>query len=414
MGVPGELLGKQVRCPHCKQVVLAPVTAGPAPAPAAVAPPPPAPAPRPVAVVPPPAPAPVPPPPPAPEPDLPVFNIPTRKEGADSIMSEANESDDEVFGSQPGGRLAALPPLDPPPPAPPPAPAYVPPPPPQPAPEPTSGNPFAFDTGPIAIASPPPSPPRRRSRRRSRSRRPRRPRRCGSPRRLPRSRCNRSRWRRRRPRRATRSPTWNRSACRPCSFRSACAEARTGPRRAATGRRAGPIACCPGRGPAAGTGARAVGREPVRRFRRAARRPAHRDGPARAAPGARRAGAAGGRTAAPAEEARRGRRAGGEARPRGETARRHRRRERGEPRHPVCRGRVRADRDRAGGVRAVLQVRCRYRAPALHHPRQLRRVRSGLAEEGHQVPLPRGRRVAGRPARRWAGRWRSGNSRSPR
>src|SRR4029453_1019886 len=91
MGVPAELLGKQVRCPHCKQVVLAPATVGPAPTTAPPPPPPPppppaappprrhpapAPAPNPVpASPPPPAPAPSPPPPPPPEPDLPVFNF---------------------------------------------------------------------------------------------------------------------------------------------------------------------------------------------------------------------------------------------------------------------------------------------------------------------------------------------------
>ncbi len=165
MGVPAELLGKQVRCPHCKQVVLAPVTAGPAPAPAAVAPPAPLP-PAPVLQPPPPAPAPIPAPvpepqpvavapppapPPVPEPDLPVFNIPVRKEGADSILSEPNESDDEVFGSHPGIRLPVLPPLDA---TPPPAPAPVPPP----APAPVSASPFAFDTGPIALPPPVPAP----------------------------------------------------------------------------------------------------------------------------------------------------------------------------------------------------------------------------------------------------------------
>ncbi len=143
MGVPADLLGKQVRCPHCKQVVLAPVTVGPAPVPAAPvpvpvpespppvtqpvvvqAPPAPVPVPVPAPPVPalqpvlivspppaPPAPAPVPVPVPGPQPeaDLPVFNIPTRKEGADSILSEPDESDDEVFGSHPGARLRTVP-----------------------------------------------------------------------------------------------------------------------------------------------------------------------------------------------------------------------------------------------------------------------------------------------------------------
>ncbi|MBM3981159.1 MAG: hypothetical protein FJ304_12895 [Planctomycetes bacterium] len=149
MGVPADLLGKQVRCPHCKQVVLAPLTVGPAtgpvPVPVPVAPPPPPPVPvpvpvpvlvqppvpvpvpvappppvvplQPVMIVPPPpvpvpVPVPVPIPVPQPEADLPVFNIPTRKEGADSILSEPDESDDEVFGSHPGGRVRTLSPLD--------------------------------------------------------------------------------------------------------------------------------------------------------------------------------------------------------------------------------------------------------------------------------------------------------------
>ena len=101
MGVPAELLGKQVRCPHCKQVVLAPVSAAPSGVvPALNLPPPPPPI----------QPAPVPPPPP-PEPEIPTFAV-QRKEGADSILSEPDESEDEVFGSQPGARLGTVPPLD--------------------------------------------------------------------------------------------------------------------------------------------------------------------------------------------------------------------------------------------------------------------------------------------------------------
>jgi hypothetical protein len=101
MGVPPELIGRQVRCPHCKQVVVAPAPAGAAGAPSeSVAPP--APAPVPAT-----APVPVSIPVPA-EIDLPVFKVPPRKEGADSIMSEPDESDDEVFGSQPRNRQAAL------------------------------------------------------------------------------------------------------------------------------------------------------------------------------------------------------------------------------------------------------------------------------------------------------------------
>ncbi len=142
MGVPAELLGRQVRCPHCKQVVVAPVTAGtppaaPAPVPVVNAPPQPAPVPVPVAVVPPPAPV-------APEPELRAFNIP-QKEGADSILSEPDESDDEVFGSQPGVKLQTLPPLD------------MPPQPPEPANDPAvTDDPFGF--GPARTPSTPPAP----------------------------------------------------------------------------------------------------------------------------------------------------------------------------------------------------------------------------------------------------------------
>jgi len=101
MGVSADFLGKQVRCPHCRQVVLAPSAAA-APA-APVAPPPP----PPVAVVPPPPPvavAPLPPPVNT-EPDLPQFNFPAAREGADSILGDPNESEDDVFGTQPGTRL---------------------------------------------------------------------------------------------------------------------------------------------------------------------------------------------------------------------------------------------------------------------------------------------------------------------
>ncbi|HEY1191165.1 MAG TPA: hypothetical protein VGE74_26255, partial [Gemmata sp.] len=150
MGVPAELLGRQVRCPHCKQVVVAPTNVGPAPAPANLPPSPavvnlpPIPAPAPVPVAPPPAPVavapPPPPPPPEPEPELRPFNIPAKTEGADSILSEPNESDDEVFGSHPGTRMPPLPPPDP-----------------KPQPEPAPQNPFSFGvsfppTAPIAPA----------------------------------------------------------------------------------------------------------------------------------------------------------------------------------------------------------------------------------------------------------------------
>ncbi len=191
MGVPAELVGKQVRCPHCKQVVTAPVTAGTPPAAPAVIPvdAPPPPAPSPVVVVPE--------PPKAPEPELRAFNIPQNKEGADSILSDANESDDEVFGSHPGGRLPTLQPLDAPPPPPASEPASVP------------DDPFGF--GP-AVA------PLRRNRSRNRS----------SPR--PSSTCRRTRARTQcprrrppqRPDRPTRSPTLKRHPPRSPRYRWNC------------------------------------------------------------------------------------------------------------------------------------------------------------------------------------------------
>jgi len=150
MGVPGELLGKKVRCPHCKQVVLAPAAGTAAPAapsaPAAIPrTPTPDPFPLPVPLPPPPPPAPPTPPAPvvvsapepvsppasppvavtppvippsAPEPstspnsEAPLFNFSKKKEGADSILSDENESEDEVFGSTPGPRLPMLRPVD--------------------------------------------------------------------------------------------------------------------------------------------------------------------------------------------------------------------------------------------------------------------------------------------------------------
>src|SRR5438034_7955255 len=84
MGVGTELLGKAVRCPHCKQTVHAPTAGGTA---ANVSPPPP---PAPALVAP-------------PEPPAPVFKRPPR-ETAESILSEPDESEDEVFRSQPGHR----------------------------------------------------------------------------------------------------------------------------------------------------------------------------------------------------------------------------------------------------------------------------------------------------------------------
>jgi hypothetical protein len=197
MGVGIDLLGKLVRCPHCKQKVLAPATSdAPATAPAAPAAPQPpadnpfsfapapaaAPQPRPAPAPPPPSPKPVvsSPPPrppaaivppkkiPAPEPEPlplddsaePMFNFTQnqKKELADSILSEPGESEDDVFGSS-GANKTSIPtlpeiPPSPPPPAPPTAAAYaqpvpVPvliPPPAAPAPvTQASANPFAFE-----------------------------------------------------------------------------------------------------------------------------------------------------------------------------------------------------------------------------------------------------------------------------
>lgn len=97
MGVPAELLGKQVRCPHCKQVVLAPVAAPPSGV-------------IPTVLLPPPAP-PQPLPPPPREPELPTFAV-QRREGADSILSTPDESEDEVFGTQKGSRSGIVVPHD--------------------------------------------------------------------------------------------------------------------------------------------------------------------------------------------------------------------------------------------------------------------------------------------------------------
>lgn len=126
MAVGADMLGKKVRCPSCKQVVLAP-TEGATAAPAA---------PPPAAAV-------------APTDDLPAFTF-QRREGADSILSEAQESEDEVFGSTPGSRLerpSFSPPF---------APAPLPVPVPTPA---ADGNPFEFGAAPPEPPPPPPPPP---------------------------------------------------------------------------------------------------------------------------------------------------------------------------------------------------------------------------------------------------------------
>lgn len=130
MGVGANLLGHRVRCPHCKQVVLAPTEVSDAPA---------------APTLPPPVPA-SPPPPPA---DLPVFNI-TRKEAADSIMGEAEESDDEVFSSNPGGKVPTLKKEEW-------MPAAAPSPPP-PAPRPVPANPFDQLEAPVPPLEPAPAP----------------------------------------------------------------------------------------------------------------------------------------------------------------------------------------------------------------------------------------------------------------
>lgn len=87
MAVGADMLGKKVRCPSCKQVVLAPADGG-------APPPPPAPAAAPQAAA-----------PSAPQlDDLPAFSF-ERKESAESILSAPEESEDEIFGSAAGPQL---------------------------------------------------------------------------------------------------------------------------------------------------------------------------------------------------------------------------------------------------------------------------------------------------------------------
>lgn len=164
MGVGPELLGRKVRCPNCKEVLVAPVPAPAAPPPAAVVPPPPPPPPPPA------TPKPAPPPPPVA--DFPVFNLPN-PETQDSIFGEAPDESDDVFGSDPGKQ--PVPELPPPvaPPPPPPVAVIVPPPPAvafasPPAADPFAGfgaapaypAPVAVPAPPVAVAvSPPPAAP---------------------------------------------------------------------------------------------------------------------------------------------------------------------------------------------------------------------------------------------------------------
>jgi phage FluMu protein Com len=78
MAVGTNLLGRNVRCPHCKQVVRAPAAPGEAPAPPAITPPPPA-SPR--------------------LGTLPSFNVARPTEAHESIFGERH--DEDVFGSEP-------------------------------------------------------------------------------------------------------------------------------------------------------------------------------------------------------------------------------------------------------------------------------------------------------------------------
>jgi hypothetical protein len=75
MAVGTNLLGRNVRCPHCRQVVRAPAASGEAPAP------------------------PVPTPPPPRQPGVPSFNVPRPTEAHESIFGERH--DEDVFGSEP-------------------------------------------------------------------------------------------------------------------------------------------------------------------------------------------------------------------------------------------------------------------------------------------------------------------------
>ncbi len=88
MAVGTNLLGRNVRCPHCKQVVRAPAAAG-----------------EPLVQTP------APPPVPAPPPDTPTFDLPKPLEHHESIFGERH--DEDLFGSEP--LKPTLPPSEPPP-----------------------------------------------------------------------------------------------------------------------------------------------------------------------------------------------------------------------------------------------------------------------------------------------------------
>ncbi len=144
MAVGDALLGRKVRCPSCKEIVLAPAAeaAAPIPVPVPPAPPPVQPVPSPVS--------------PPPARDLPEFKfLQEKREAADSILGDPEESEDEIFGSSPGVNLrtSSLRESEPPKPEP----LHVP------APEPTFDNPFGFEASvpppPPVRVEPPPAPP---------------------------------------------------------------------------------------------------------------------------------------------------------------------------------------------------------------------------------------------------------------
>lgn len=96
MAVGLNLLGRNVRCPHCKQVVRAPSPIGEPPVPAPTPAPPPQPAPAPT----------------TPTVPVPAFNVPKPTETHESIFSERREHDEDLFGSEePKPKLPQSPPV---------------------------------------------------------------------------------------------------------------------------------------------------------------------------------------------------------------------------------------------------------------------------------------------------------------